>query len=134
MRRSPGEFRAVRRTGHGREFGLPGRDPELNSRQMLVTGDLGPFLHALVSGVGVDDLVIVSDQMGCLIKIVNVRAGRTHRVDVPGAGIHTDVGLHPEGPLVALLRLVHLGVTGTGGILRRRRRSDDRGPRWNLHA
>src|SRR4249920_2668672 len=34
--------------------------------------------------------------------------------------------LHPEMPLVALLRLVHLRVAGLLLVLRRRRRGDDR--------
>jgi hypothetical protein len=38
-----------------------------------------------------------------------------------------DVRLHPEVPLVALLRLVHVGVALALGVLRRAGRSDDRG-------
>jgi hypothetical protein len=33
---------------------------------------------------------------------------------VAGARIDTDMGLHPEVPLVALQRLAHLRITGTG--------------------
>jgi hypothetical protein len=40
--------------------------------------------------------------------------------------VHRDVRLHPKIPLVALLRLVHLGVALTFPVLRRGRRGDDR--------
>ena len=39
--------------------------------------------------------------------------------------IHADVRLHPEVPLVALARLVHLRVPLAGRVLGRRRRMDD---------
>ena len=45
----------------------------------------------------------------------------------PGVGIHRDMGLHPEIPVVALLGLVHLGVSRAGAVLRRARRGDQRG-------
>ena len=35
--------------------------------------------------------------------------------------------LHAEVPLLALVRLVHLGVAGLVGVLRRTRRADDGG-------
>ena len=94
---------------------------------MLIAGDVGPLLDTLIAGVGVDDLIVGADQDGDLVQVVHVRRGRGHRVDVAGAGIDPDVGLHPEVPLVALLRLVHLGIALTGGVLRRRRCGDDRG-------
>ena len=94
---------------------------------MLIAGDLGSLLGTLVAGVGVDDLVIGTHQVGCLVQVMDVRGRRGERVDVSGAGIDTDVGLHSEVPLVALLRLMHLRVTGTSRVLCRGRCRDDRG-------
>jgi hypothetical protein len=41
-------------------------------------------------------------------------------------GIHADMRLHAEIPVVALLRRRHLGIAGLGFVLGRRRRIDDR--------
>ena len=82
------------RCGHRLESALAGRDPELDAREMLVADDLGPFVHPLIAGIGVDHLVIGADQIRDLVQVVHVRGGRSHRVDAPGAGIDTDVGHH----------------------------------------
>src|SRR6201984_3648223 len=42
------------------------------------------------------------------------------------SGIDTDMRLHAEVPLLALLRLVHRGVALPAQVLRRRRRMDNR--------
>lgn len=46
---------------------------------------------------------------------------------LPEGRVHPDVRFHPEVPLVALLGLMHLRVTGASSVLRRGRRGDDRG-------
>ena len=40
-------------------------------------------------------------------------------------GVHPDMRLHPEVPLVSLLRLVHLRIPFSPAVLRRRRRVND---------
>ena len=45
-------------------------------------------------------------------RLVNVGRRRRHRVDDLGAAVDADVRRHAEEPLVALLRLMHVGVTG----------------------
>ena len=56
------------------------------------------------------------------------RVGRCgdQRVRQARLGIHTNVGLHPEVPEVALLRLMHLRIAFAVTVLRRRGRCDDR--------
>lgn len=48
-------------------------------------------------------------------------------VNQAGCHVHTYMRLHAEVPSVALLRLVHFGISFTVFFLRRRRRSDQRG-------
>jgi hypothetical protein len=48
------------------------------------------------------------------------------RVDQLGAAVDAEMRLHAEIPLVALLRLMHLGIARLVGILGRRGRIDDR--------
>lgn len=43
--------------------------------------------------------------------IANIGNRACHMVHKPGKLIHTDVRLHAEVPLIALLRLVHLRIT-----------------------
>ncbi len=60
----------------------------------------------------------------CRIGLVGRRGG--DRVDQPAIGVHADVRLHPNVPLIALLRLMHLGNASALGILRRTGRCNDR--------
>ena len=73
----------------------------------------------LIARIGVDHLVIGTHEVGRLVEVVDVGRRGGHRVDIPGAGIDSDVGLHAEVPLVALLGLMHLRITVPGGVLRR---------------
>ena len=54
--------------------------------------------------------------------VMHVGRCRTYAVYHARLRIHPNVHFHPEVPLVALLRLVHLWVSSTSPILRRRRR------------
>ena len=94
---------------------------------MACTPDLGMLTGALVAGIGVDGLIVGAHQVGCLVQVMDVGRGRGDRVGIPGAGIDSEVGLHAEVPLVALLGLMQLRVTGTGGVLGRGRCRDDGG-------
>ena len=62
-----------------------------------------------------------------LDQVVDVARGTPHRVHQARLGVHADMGLHAEVPLIALLALVHLGVTFPAGALGRARRGDQRG-------
>jgi hypothetical protein len=72
----------------------------------------------------VPDLAVV-DLCRRRLQAVHVVPGARLRRDT-AAGIHADMGLHPEIPVVALLRRRHLGIAGARLVLRRRRRVDDR--------
>jgi hypothetical protein len=52
---------------------------------------------------------------------------RHYRVDQLAAAVDPEMPFHPEVPLVAFLRLMHLGIARLVGILCRARRIDDRG-------
>jgi hypothetical protein len=62
-----------------------------------------------------------------LDHVVDAAGRATHRVRQARFGIGADVRLHPEEPLVALLRLLHLRVALAHGVLRRTRRGNQRG-------
>lgn len=59
--------------------------------------------------------------------IVDVARRASHGVHKTRVGIHTDVGIHPEEPLVALLALVHLRGALPVLVLGRTQCSDQRG-------
>ncbi len=58
--------------------------------------------------------------------VMNLCRGRIEAVCHPAVHIHADVRLHAEIPVVALLCGRHLGVAGSGLVLSRGRRVDDR--------
>jgi hypothetical protein len=66
-------------------------------------------------------------QLTRLGHVIDVGRRADQRVHDARLGVHADVRLHAVMPLVALLRLVHLRVTLTAGILRRARRGNDGG-------
>jgi hypothetical protein len=49
-------------------------------------------------------------QLGCLRHVVDVGRRADDAVHQARFGVHADVRVHAEVPLVALLRLMHLGV------------------------
>ena len=88
---------------------------------------VGPLVCALVAGVAEGiGFVSVQQRVG-LDHVVDVGRRTPDRVHQAGLGIGTDVGLHAEVPLVALFRLVHLGVPLAAGVLGRTRRGNQRG-------
>ncbi|CAJ0717697.1 hypothetical protein LMG8323_03672 [Ralstonia mannitolilytica] len=62
-----------------------------------------------------------------LRHIRDVGSGGHHRVYQPCLGVDPNVRFHAEVPLVALLRLVHLRVALTAGVLGRAGSSNERG-------
>ena len=85
------------------------------------------FALTLVGRVTPDLGLFTVQQIGQAGRIVDVRRGRGDGMDEFGPAVDTNVRLHPEEPLVALLRLVHVRITGLVLVLRRRRCADDRG-------
>jgi hypothetical protein len=112
------------------------------------------LLHPNVAGVGKNIGLVPMQQGTRLGDIADVGRRADHRVDQAGVCIRADVGLHATSgpaaragrhacggakaqalacayahkvPLVALLRLVHVGVTLPLPVLGRGGRSDDRG-------
>ena len=79
--------------------------------------NLFALLNAPVARVGKDIGFFTMDQLAGLRHIIDVGCRAHHGVNQPRVGIHADVGFHAEVPLIALLGLVHLGVTGAGAVL-----------------
>lgn len=71
------------------------------------------------------DLFLAVQQSVNLRDVRFVRRCRNDRMYQTRVDISTDMRLHAEVPLVALLRLVHLRVALTAGVLRLRRRIND---------
>ena len=72
-----------------------------------------------------DTCFLPVQQVGHSERIGHVGRGCFHRVDQLGSTVDSDVGFHPEIPLLSLRRLMHLGVSLAVLVLRRARRSDD---------
>ncbi len=109
--------------GHVPAHGLPG---------------IGALVRPLVARITKGICLLPVQQAVGLNHVVHVAAGAPHRVHQARIRIHSNVGLHTEVPLVALLALVHLGVTlatlvlgGTGG---RNHRGIHHGARLQLQA
>jgi len=85
-----------------------------------------PRLRAGVAAIRVHDLFLAVKQLLDLFDIRFVRGGCRHGVHEPRVHIRTDMRLHPEVPLVAFFRLVHLRIALARCVLRRARRRDDR--------
>lgn len=83
--------------------------------------------YALVARVGKDVGFLSVHQRVCLRHVVDVGRCAHHRVHQARIHIDSNVRHHPEVPLVALLGLVHLGVSFTAAVLGRTRGSDQRG-------
>ena len=82
--------------------------------------------YALVACITEHLRLLAVQQLVRLAHIAYVGRRRHDRMHQPGLGIDADVRLHPEVPLVALLRLVHLGVARLGAVLGRRGRGNER--------
>ena len=85
------------------------------------------FGRPLVARVGEHVALLPMQQAVGLHHIVDVARRATHRVHQARVGVHPEVGLHPEEPLIAILALVHLEVSLAVLVFRRTRRCDQRG-------
>ena len=83
--------------------------------------------HALIAGIGKDIRLLAVNQAVGLCDIVDIGRCAHHRVNQTRVGIDTDVRLHTEMPLIALLGLVHLGVALAAAVLGRTGRGNQRG-------
>ena len=83
-------------------------------------------LRAAISRVGPHMFFLAMQQIGYLFYIGLVGRRRRDGVDQTAVGVHANVRLHPEEPLVALLRLVHLRIALALLVLGRTGRRDDR--------
>ena len=88
---------------------------------------VGSFASALVARISKDNLFFTVQQGVPLRDIVDVGRRADDRVHQARVCVHPNMGFHAEVPLVALLNLVHLGVTLTGLVLGRAGRSNQRG-------
>jgi hypothetical protein len=82
-------------------------------------------LRTPVARVGPHVLFLAVQQIGNLLDVGLIGRRGGDRVHQAAIGIHRDVRVRVEVPLVALLGLVHLGVTHTLGVLGRAGHGDD---------
>ncbi len=83
--------------------------------------------HALIAGI-TKDIRFFAMQAGVRLRhVAHVGGCRHDGMRQSRLGINTDMGLHAEEPLIALLRLVHFRIALAILILRRARRVDQRG-------
>ena len=87
----------------------------------------GPPVHSLVASVSKGILLLPVQQSCSLSDVVDVGRRADDRMHQARLGIHADVCLHPEVPLVALLRLAHLRVALALGVLGRTGRGNQCG-------
>lgn len=88
---------------------------------------LFPLLNALVAGIAKGHALCAMQQLMGLRHVIDV-GGRGHqRMHEAGLRIDADVCLNAEMPLVALLGLMHLGISPLALVLGRTGRGDDRG-------
>ena len=88
---------------------------------------LGPLGNTLVSGISKDHCFLTMQLAVPLGQIINIGSRTDHGVHQARLCIDSDMRLHPEVPLVALLGLMHLGVTFPGLVFGRAGRCDQRG-------
>ena len=106
---------------------LAGHHRHVPVRLWPIRLDLLALFNASVARISEDILFFTVQQFVCLRDVVRVGRCRHHRVHQPRVGIHPNVRLHAEEPLVSFLCLVHLRVARTRIVFRRGRGSDDRG-------
>src|SRR6516164_4615138 len=95
----------------------------LRSRRM--PADHRPL--AAISLIAPHPGLLAMQQIGQHRAVGGIGRGGGHRMDQLGTAVDAKMSLHAEVPLVALLGLMHLGITRLLGVLGRRRRVDDRG-------
>src|SRR4051795_2004295 len=84
-----------------------------------------PLVRPGVAGIAEDIFLLSMQQRRRLGNVGFIGGSAHHRMDQARGDIDPDMGLHPEVPLIALLRLVHLRITALLLVLRRRRGGND---------
>ena len=84
------------------------------------------LVGAPVSRIGMDNGFLPMQQRVAFGDIGHMAGRAAHGMHQPGGGIHADVRLHPEVPLVALLARMHLRVALAVLVLRRTWRGNER--------
>jgi hypothetical protein len=90
-------------------------------------GGLRAFLDPLVSGITKSHAFLTVQQSAGLGNVMHVGRCTDDGVNQPGNSVHPDVGFHSEVPLIALIGLMHLGITLTRTVLGRARCSNQGG-------
>ena len=85
-----------------------------------------PLLDTLIARVTEGGNLVTVQKRMSLGDVADIGGRGDHRVGQSRFGIDPDVRLHAKVPLVAFLRLVHLGVALAVPVLRRAWRGDDR--------
>jgi hypothetical protein len=88
-----------------------------------------PADHGTLAAIGriaPDAGFLAMQQFGQDPAVGDIGWCRHHRMDQLGSAVDAEMCLHAEIPLVALLRLMHLGIARLGRILGRGRCIDDR--------
>ena len=85
-----------------------------------------PFLGPLIPGVAEALFLMTMKERLRLRDVIDVGRCTDHCMHQPRIGINPNVCLHAEVPLIALLGLMHFGVTLALRVLGRGRRRDDR--------
>jgi len=87
----------------------------------------GALLHALIAGVAERSGLVPMQKRMCLRHVGDIASRAHDGVQQATGSINADVRFHPEVPVIALLRLVHLRITLAILVLRRWWRGDQRG-------
>ena len=101
--------------------------PRAHGDMPIHASGVGSFAGALVARISKDHLFFAVQQRMPLGDIIDVCGCSDDGVHQTGLCVHPNMGLHAEVPLVALLNLVHLGVTLTALVFGRARCSNQGG-------
>jgi hypothetical protein len=85
------------------------------------------FADTLIAGVAQHGLLAAVQQRVRLRDVGHVAGRADHGMYEPCGHVHAHVRFHAEMPIIAFLRLVHLGITFLVAVLGRWRRRDQRG-------
>jgi len=88
----------------------------LRPRRLLA--DRGPL--TAIGLIAPNTGFLAMQQFGQDPAVGDIGRCRHHRMDQLGSAVDAQMRLHAEIPVVALLRLMHLGIARLGRILRRR--------------
>lgn len=85
-------------------------DTVVDHGQMRVIPNLRAILDTQITGIAVNNLVILTDELSRYGHIMFIGGSHLYRVNQSAAGVNADVALHAEAPFIAFFRLMHLRV------------------------